>query len=88
MPPVYIPPQTGGQRPEGGWTDTGGSRETILVDTDGDGVGDQWFTGDVITGPRPQTPLEDIQRNPPPVEQGLNNNNQGNASQGNVGPPE
>jgi hypothetical protein len=87
MPPVYIPPQTE-QREENGWIDTGGSQETILVDTDGDGQGDQWFTGEVITGDRPETPLEVIQADPPAVEEGLNNTDQSNASTGNIAPPD
>ena len=65
--------------------DSNGNRqeETIRVDTDGDGHEDQNFTGEVVVGDPPDTPLSDVHKDPPRVESGLNDG----ANNSVVGPP-
>ncbi|MFV0485003.1 MAG: hypothetical protein ACK5MU_02110 [Candidatus Saccharimonadales bacterium] len=49
-----------------GWTDT------IMVDTDGDGIADSEFSGIVVVGEQFEQSLREVAReNPPPVEAGL-----------------
>ncbi|MFV0484667.1 MAG: hypothetical protein ACK5MU_00320 [Candidatus Saccharimonadales bacterium] len=63
-----------------GMTDgNSGGNSTIDVDTDGDGKNDDSFTGEVDTGPPPKDSLDDVHENPPSVEPGLDDGQNGGA---------
>lgn len=79
-PPVAPPPSSSNPPP----SSSGGNTETIPVDTDGDGNPDGSHTGEVVTGPQPETPLEDVQKDPPSVEPGLDDGQ----NSGSIGPPQ
>ena len=86
-PSTYTPPDRPTPAPDSSSSSpppaSSGGNETIPVDTDGDGKPDDSFTGEVVTGPQPETPLDDVHADPPPVESGLDDGQ----NSGEVGPP-